>query len=1810
VLWEFLSLSLLSVNVYIFSDNMVELPPLRFVRETSRSSKVNMEAIVIDIDEQEIEDVEEVKKRLEGVDDLNTEADVDELLGGEGGFPSDDEEDIPELVNNEEVIFPQKNETEPKNNITLDKDKENTIDAKKAKEEISELEFLIEKATKGDLNAEVTGPDADLEDLEFDEDMASRRRRSNSYEDTIQNMDPELLKELGLLENNGDDKTTEEAKDLASRVEDKANDLIKDSPPGQARRRSRSRSRSKPPSLDTVEENYSKEYQESLYYKQNGIRPTPLNDIQESPSGASIQYSAMPLNEIQESSSGASIQSSTEQQQGKTIDSEPKHLPDDTTNTFQNQTSTVKNDPESPDNANAVKSTENCDEQEGASAIATTSTPMSLKDEAQFDIDSEDKEKQKRKILQSGKDKPTDNTLMGEDSITRTNSIDEEMLDYEISDSDEDISVRTVEAVMIDSPLSGRKSRSGAEGKATAADGSILSESTGTKNKRAKDSKGGRKKSKSHERSLMEYETVNVEQEETLITIEDKQRSKSRDNKQIMGDNQADKIVQKSLEKTGAANEADAIQKDQKQMSNMDVTIVEDANIEKSRQRSKSRDKKAKGVNEPEAQRSAKEAVKIVTSNEKQETDIQDSEKGIRNDTKQSEKQRERSKSRGKRTPTKETEKQKTRDANANATQESDISGTEHPAEHTKLKTKKESAEKGATEALNDAISMAKNEIENENTTIALDIAISKAKKVVEEEKEAQSNKSQVQENKEDIVVTADVTDNLEISEDHPKLALKKDSKENKTTDHPTDSEAAINKTAADDKEKQSEKKSKTNNLKKSTKIIDSDSPIGPNDADKEAQKANEEDSDNSKGKKKNLDGESPLETEGGRRNTDADKSNTVQSEQQSDNVIQETGKEKAKTEEPKKNVPAAAETENKIGVKESFRPNAESKVGNKSMKDAPEDQEDSQESDATSVKKEKEKENIKKETDEKKTVKFTKNLEDKKNKKEKKVVKITVGEKEKEEEGKKTVKGASQKAVEENKIEEDTIRKTIEETSKKEEHATKNATFEKKEQDTTKAAEENKREVKATAKKDTEEKTKGEALAKKATEEKKKEETGTKKVAQEIKREESVATEMKAEEKKIVEAPAKKAEEEKKEEESVANKAAEDKKKDKDTAAKKVTEEKKKVEAEAKKAAEEKKKEEEATAKKVTEEKKKMEADAKKATEEKKKEEEEATAKKAAEEKKKEEESAKKAAEEKKKKEAAAKKATEEKKKEEAAAAKKTAEEKTRNEEADAKKAAEEKKREQAAAKKAAEEKKKEEVDAKKAAEEKKKGEAANKKAAEEKKKKEEADVKKAAEEKTKVDAYLKKASEEKKKKEEADAKKAVEEKKRGEAATKKAAEEKKKEEVDAKKAAEEKKKKEEADAKKATEEKKKEEAATKKAAEEKKKNEEADLKKAAEEKKKVDADAKKASEEKKKKEEADAKKAAEEKKKEEAAAKKAAEEKKKEEAAAKKATEDKKKEEAAAKKSAEDKKKEEAAAKKAAVEMKKKEEAAAKIAAERKKVVEASAKKTAADKKNKDEEEAAAKKEATEKKMKDEEATVKKATEDNKKKQLEEAAKVAGEKNEEEAVTKKTIAEKKSKEEGALIQNANVDAKGKAEQVSDNEDKIMTDAQGKTNTDRTAEIKPKKGIQQNGGTTVDKTYQGSVSGDKTSTGSNQVEGESVKGSRIQVNIRGQRTEMSNQSETDEEIPLKITESTNDSSKPSDRKQRRYEGDQAKRRFHKTGERPEKRDATPSRQSKETTASGGGCSSQTSYSDNTRKTLTGPEIMGNGKLNIYSYFA
>ena len=60
----------------ISENKYVELPPLRFTKETAKASNINMEAIVIDIDRQDLEEYESMKAALENVDDLKTECDL------------------------------------------------------------------------------------------------------------------------------------------------------------------------------------------------------------------------------------------------------------------------------------------------------------------------------------------------------------------------------------------------------------------------------------------------------------------------------------------------------------------------------------------------------------------------------------------------------------------------------------------------------------------------------------------------------------------------------------------------------------------------------------------------------------------------------------------------------------------------------------------------------------------------------------------------------------------------------------------------------------------------------------------------------------------------------------------------------------------------------------------------------------------------------------------------------------------------------------------------------------------------------------------------------------------------------------------------------------------------------------------------------------------------------------------------------------------------------------------------------------------------------------------------------------------------------------------------------------------------------------------------------------------------------------------------------------------------------------------------------------------------------------------------------
>merc|ERR1712128_374515 len=63
----------------ITESNYVELPPLRFTKETAKASNINMEAIIIDIDQQDLEEYESMKMALENIDDLQTECDIEDV---------------------------------------------------------------------------------------------------------------------------------------------------------------------------------------------------------------------------------------------------------------------------------------------------------------------------------------------------------------------------------------------------------------------------------------------------------------------------------------------------------------------------------------------------------------------------------------------------------------------------------------------------------------------------------------------------------------------------------------------------------------------------------------------------------------------------------------------------------------------------------------------------------------------------------------------------------------------------------------------------------------------------------------------------------------------------------------------------------------------------------------------------------------------------------------------------------------------------------------------------------------------------------------------------------------------------------------------------------------------------------------------------------------------------------------------------------------------------------------------------------------------------------------------------------------------------------------------------------------------------------------------------------------------------------------------------------------------------------------------------------------------------------------------------
>ena len=102
----------------INESKYVELPPLRFTKETAKASNINMEAVIIDVDEEGLEEYESMKRALEGVDDLKTEADIDEV--------SEWNDEVPNIMEYEaltcEEVFEYDQEGVTNANITTESD--------------------------------------------------------------------------------------------------------------------------------------------------------------------------------------------------------------------------------------------------------------------------------------------------------------------------------------------------------------------------------------------------------------------------------------------------------------------------------------------------------------------------------------------------------------------------------------------------------------------------------------------------------------------------------------------------------------------------------------------------------------------------------------------------------------------------------------------------------------------------------------------------------------------------------------------------------------------------------------------------------------------------------------------------------------------------------------------------------------------------------------------------------------------------------------------------------------------------------------------------------------------------------------------------------------------------------------------------------------------------------------------------------------------------------------------------------------------------------------------------------------------------------------------------------------------------------------------------------------------------------------------------------------------------------------------------------------------------------------------------------
>ena len=226
----------------------------------------------------------------------------------------------------------QDTDAEPSERVKKVSRQESVVDS----ESLPDIEtFNKDDSILRDPNAPENQDILDEEDFEFEENF-KRSRRASSYEETIANMDPEILKELGIDIGEADQPTKEvegdkESFDLTqlpvettlermSRIEEKAMKITLEDDVVQRKSRSRSRSRSKsrPPNLDTVLEQSSEEKEAARYY--DTIAMPSLDTIKESPSSASVLgvlqggISSASVNTVlQASQSSASVQREIEE---------------------------------------------------------------------------------------------------------------------------------------------------------------------------------------------------------------------------------------------------------------------------------------------------------------------------------------------------------------------------------------------------------------------------------------------------------------------------------------------------------------------------------------------------------------------------------------------------------------------------------------------------------------------------------------------------------------------------------------------------------------------------------------------------------------------------------------------------------------------------------------------------------------------------------------------------------------------------------------------------------------------------------------------------------------------------------------------------------------------------------------------------------------------------------------------------------------------------------------------------------------------------------------------------------------------------------------------------------------------------------------------------------------------------------------------------------------------------------------------------------------------------------------------------------